>query len=75
MLVTRMSHTKKRVLLGFAIAYRIDKVQGFNDAGKLVYVRAAITLGPEMIQADDLPPELARSIESFLQKHIEEIDE
>ena len=67
-------YTEKRVLTGFAIAYRFED-HGFNEAGKCIYVHSAILLGPRMIQANSLPTELQDAIESFLEAHMETIDE
>lgn len=69
-----MAFTEKRVLTGFAIAYRFED-HGFDEAGNRVYIHAAILLGPRMIQADRLPVELQEAIEAFLAQHIETIDE
>ena len=69
-----MTITERRILDGFAIAYRFTD-QGFDEEGKRVYLAGAILLGPRVLQADELPIELADAIEAFLIEHIETIDE
>jgi len=61
---------EKRVLRGFAIAYRVVN-RLFDKAGKAGRERGTISLGPSLIQADSLPSELADSIESFLLEYLD----